>query len=110
MIINDGIQGEIGSDIPLPATIGNLLQVIQGEIDRGSRAHVQLLNSKVHRVSTIVQRGLQGFKISSRGHQFNRILAVDYHFVLFSELQKYNIFQKSHPVKNYQWLGEIEIF
>ena len=98
MVVNDGVEGQVGPDLLRLATVGDLLQVVQGEIDRSPGPHVELLHPEVHRIGTVVKRGLQGLEIPGRRHQFDLALAVHYHDVNFSELQKYDIFHKPASV------------
>ena len=109
VIVNDGVQGQVGTNVFCTAAVGYLLQVIQGEIDRGTCPHIQLLHSNVNRICSIVECRLQGLEITRRSHELNLVLAVHYHSAIFSELQKYDIFLKCRFVKKTRLPGKAEI-
>ena len=87
--------------IPLDQMPANLINAFVAAEDSRFREHpgidiISIIRAflKNFQAGTIVQGGLQGFEIPCRCHQFDLALTVHYHHVKFSELQKYDLFQK----------------
>ena len=71
MIVNDGVEGEVGFGVAGLAALGHFLQVFQREVGLTVRAHVQLLHPEIDGVGATLQGCRQRFERPGRGHDLN---------------------------------------
>ena len=79
VVIDYGVDGKIGLDTRGIARGGDVAQVVEREIGRRTRTHVQTLHPEIYRVGTGIDCGMQRLEAAHRRH-YLKIFSIHTHY------------------------------
>ena len=68
LVVDDGIDGEIGLDVSVRTEGSDFGHVVEREITAAARAHIEAANAEIHGVGTCLDGGRQTFAAPDRSH------------------------------------------